>query len=460
MSQALNLPRTEIESITWPAIPGPDAARRLAVLQQLETNQWRTADAIREGQFHQLNELVRHAARTVPFYRQRLREADLAGERPITPEDWRQLPLLTRSDIQTAGDSLVSTAVPRAHGQTSKASTSGSTGMPVTVIGTGVTRFFWEVITLREHLWHGRDLAARMAVIRRVRGGAAAYPQGLVQPQWSPAVASVYASGPIHVLDIEASVAQQAEWLARTDPHYLRGYPTNLLSLARHCARHGVQLPNLRQCIAFGELLQPEVREACRDTWGVEIADTYSSQEIGYIALQAPGHEHHLVQAEFALVEVLDRHGRPCGPGEVGRVVVTGLHNFAMPLLRYDIGDYAEVGGPCPSGRGLPVLTRIMGRQRNMLVDRAGNEYWPAFGVRSMIAIAPIRQFQLAQVAVDKVEARLVPERPLRADEQAELRAHLAARMPASVTVELKLLEDIPRTAGGKYEDFVNETLR
>ena len=366
-------PRSSMKSIAWPAIPGPDAARRIAVLQQIELNQWRSPEEIREGQFSQLNSLLRHVMKTVPFYRQRLLDAGLTGERPVEPEDWLRMPLLARGDIQKAGDSLVSTAIPREHGKTSKSSTSGSTGMPVTVIGTAITSFFWEVLTLREHLWHGRDLMGTMAVIRRIPNGKAAYPKGLSLPQWGPAVAQVFDSGPIHALEIESSISQQAEWLARIDPHYLRGYPTNLLSLARYCDSHGVKLPNLEQCLTFGELLQPHVREACREAWGVEIADSYSSQEIGYMSLQAPGHEHHLVQAEFALVEVIDRDGRPCGPGEVGRVVVTALHNFAMPLLRYDIGDFAEVGEACPTGRGLPVLTRILGRERNMLVDRSSS---------------------------------------------------------------------------------------
>ena len=95
-----------------------------------------------------------------------------------------------------------------------------------------------------------------------------------------------------------------------------------------------------------------------------------------------------------------------------------------------------------------------------MLVDRDGNEYWPAFGVKSLTKIAPINQFQLAQVAADRVEARLVPERPLTEAEQTEISTHLAERLPGTVTVLLKFLDEIPRSAGGKYEDFVNETRR
>ena len=456
MSSAMNIPTSSIESLLWPAIPGQQAAQRLAILRQLEESQWLSPEEIRDLQFRQLNRLLAHVAATVPFYRQRLQEAGLTGQRAVTPKDWLKMPLLTRRDIQQAGAGLISKKLPSGHGQVHKASTSGSTGTPVTIVTSSINQIFWEVLTLREHLWHQRDLTATMAAIRRIPKGAA-YPDGLSQSGWGGAVSRVFPSGPIHALEIDASVAQQAEWLTRVNPSYLRSYPTNLLSLARYCQDHGVKLPNLKQCLSFGELLHDHVRDACREVWGVEIADTYSSQEIGYMSLQAPGHHHQLVQADVALVEVIDRDGRPCGPGEVGRVVVTSLHNFAMPLLRYEIGDFAEVGGPCPTGRGLPVLTRILGRERNMMVDREGNEYWPAFGVKSLTKIAPLRQFQLAQVAVDKVEARLVPDGAISVEQQEEIRAHLSGRLPATVDVELRLLEDIPRSAGGKYEDFVNE---
>src|SRR3546814_13116510 len=86
-----------------------------------------------------------------------------------------------------------------------------------------------------------------------------------------------------------------------------------------------------------------------------------------YLALQCPEHEHYHVQSEAVLLEVLDEEDRPCRPGEVGRVVVTPLTNFAMPMIRYAVGGLAAVGAPCPCGRGLPVLTRILGRARDKI---------------------------------------------------------------------------------------------
>ena len=67
------------------------------------------------------------------------------------------------------------------------------------------------------------------------------------------------------------------------------------------------------------------------------------------------------------MIEILDESGHAFGPEEAGRVVVSDLHNFAMPLIRYEIGDYAAPGEACPYGRGLPVLRRVLGRTRNRI---------------------------------------------------------------------------------------------
>ena len=116
------------------------------------------------------------------------------------------------------------------------------------------------------------------------------------------------------------------------------------------------------------------------EAWGVPLSDMYSGREVGYLALQCPQHDHYHVMSEGNFLEVLGDDGRPCQPGETGRVVVTTLHNYVMPLIRYEIGDFAEVGEPCPCGRGLPVLTRILGRQQNMLTLPTGESRWTQIG--------------------------------------------------------------------------------
>lgn len=194
-----------------------------------------------------------------------------------------------------------------------------------------------------------------------------------------------------------------------------------------------------------------------REAWGVEIVDSYSSEELGYIALQCPEHEHYHVQMESLIVEVLDENGMPCGVGEVGQVAVSTLHNFAMPLLRYASGDYAEVGAPCGCGRGLPVLTRILGRQRNMLLKPDGGRYWPSFPSEVWADIAPIEQFQVIQRDLDNLELRIVALRELTLAEGAALLAALRDALGSDYRITLVRLAQIPRAAGGKYEDFICE---
>jgi phenylacetate-CoA ligase len=159
------------------------------------------------------------------------------------------------------------------------------------------------------------------------------------------------------------------------------------------------------------------------------------------------------VQSESLVVEILDPQGRACAPGTVGRVVVSTLHNFAMPLLRYDIGDYAEAGAPCPCGRGLPTLARILGRQRNMLVLPNGERRWPLSGFRKYREIAPIRQYQIVQHAPAELEARFVAERALSAGEEQRLGAAIREAMGYPFEIAFTRLESFPP---GKFEDFIS----
>ena len=140
-----------------------------------------------------------------------MEEAGLLPDRKLDYGNWLKLRPMRRSDVQSAGDALESTAPPEQHGRISTGFTSGSTGQPVKVVGSQITSLFWDVITLREHIWQKRDLLAKMAVIRRIASGEAAYPDGLRLAQWGRAVGSVFRTGSLVALEIETSIADQVE---------------------------------------------------------------------------------------------------------------------------------------------------------------------------------------------------------------------------------------------------------
>jgi len=441
-----------IPGLVWPAIPAPARQVVIAVLAQLAHSQWWSPERLREYQFLQLRGLLEHARGTTRYYRRRLRDID---PRAVTPESWASVPLLPRRALQSKAGALTSTAMPPQHGRVGKLTTSGSTGTPVTIQQTELTQTFWTTFTLRDSLWHRRDMRQKLASIRLSTHPATAYPQGALAPDWGKMSNIISPSGPSVTLAITTPVHQQLEWLQRQDPIYLVTYPTNLLHLARLALARGVRLPRLRTVSTLSEVLSPDVRDVVREAWGVPVHDMYSAQEVGYLALQCPEHEHYHVQSEGVLLEVLDQEGRPCGPGEVGRVVVTSLHNFAMPLIRYDLGDYAEVGEPCPCGRGLPVLRRILGRVRNSLVTADGERHWVYFGTAAMVEKLPIVQHQIVQTALDAVELRVVMARPMTPEDERWLEAHIRAHLPGPFRVTVSAHDDLPRSASGKFEDFL-----
>jgi phenylacetate-CoA ligase len=451
MGAPTNSIRDSESSLQPPSGPGD-----LAFQKRLQDSQWWPAERLLDHQLRQLNALAAHAHRTVQFHRRRLDAAGIDPTRPITLAGWRRLPILTRRDLQQSEAELVSDAVPEEHGELVTTKSSGSTGMPVAVRGTVFDAWVFKAITLRHYLWHPHDFTGKFVSIRRSRD--ADYPTGSAQPRWGDNATFPFATGPAATLSIGASIAQQAEWLARQDPDYLLTYPSNLLYLAEHCRSHGITLRHLEHVTTIGEVLNPEVREACRNAWDAPVIDVYSAQEVGVIAYQCPEHEHYHVQAESILVEVIGAAGAPCAPGQVGKVIVTPLYNYAMPLLRYELGDYAEAGEPCACGRGLPVLERILGRERNsLLVTPAGERYWPAFGSRKFTQIAPIVQHQFVQKQSDWIEARLVTRRPLTVAEEDSFRAHVLSNLPWRFRLTFSYCDEIPRNAGGKFENFVSE---
>jgi phenylacetate-CoA ligase len=188
----------------------------------------------------------------------------------------------------------------------------------------------------------------------------------------------------------------------------------------------------------------------------VPLTDGYSAQETGPIAFQCPDHPHYHVMSESLIVEVLDDQNQPCQPGETGRVVITTLANFASPLIRYEIGDYAEVGGSCPCGRGLPVLTRILGRTRNLLVLPDGSRIWPRLSLSRLPTVAPVSQVQMVQIDTETLELRVVADTPLAEPDLAALRDYIAGRLDHPFAVRVKQVDAIPRAKSGKFEDFLS----
>lgn len=445
--------RSLLTHVAWPAMPSERGATLLALMDQLAASQWWAPDVLLAYQLHQVTHLLRHAISTVPYYQHRHGPGVLSANGTLTLDAFRSLPTLTRRDVQDAGNALHTRSLDPRFGGASVVQTSGSTGEPVRLLATELDRVFWEAMTMRDHDWHRRDFTGRLASIRANVGGNGASDE---LADWGMPTSELCLTGQAFALSSNADYSSQVDWLRRHRPQYLYTYPSNLVGLLDHCERARIDLPGLRQVRTTGEILSDTTRTRCLDQFGATVVDVYSSQECGYLALECPASGLYHVMSETVLLEVLDSNDHPCREGEIGEVVATVLHNFASPLIRYRMGDHAEVGPTCSCGRGLPTLRRVLGRSRHLVRLPDGTRHWPQVGFYEYRDVAPVRQYQVIQHDLHHVELRLVVDRPLTSMEETQLCTIVQKWLRHPFEIRLVYFsERIPPAPGGKFEDFV-----
>jgi phenylacetate-CoA ligase len=442
--------RSDVAGAIWPPVLAGEASILAALVHQLDASQWATPEVICARQQAQLAAVVAHHQAHSGQFRRRLDAVGLEVADIATADGLPRLPALTRRDLQTADD-LDSTELPPLHGPAVALNTSGSTGEPVHIRRTALNRLDWWAMTMRDHNWHGRDFAGRFCAIRHI-------PEIAALPDWGPPAALLHPTGPSLGIPMTMPIADQLHHLRAFRPSSLLLYPSDLAGILDHVEADGrAGLEALADIRTVGEILSDDLRARTRIVLGVGIADTYSSQELGYIALQCPDSGLYHVMAETCLIEVLDAAGNPCAPGETGRIVATDLRNFATPLIRYEIADHAEVAPPCACGRGLPTLKRIVGRTRNLLARPDGSRSWPQLGYARFRELGGIVQYQGIQHEADRIEFRLLVERPLDAAREAALRAHIAAAMDFPFRIDFTYLDRrIEPGPSGKFEEFIS----
>ena len=434
--------------------PGCQAAFKLQL--QLADSAWFAPEQIEQEQLTNLKQLAAFATRESPFWAARLNAGTLQQQECLA-DALSQIPILSRADVVDNPDALRAAALPAGQIAMGEVRTSGSTGALVSIQTTNVAITAHHALTVRGHLWAGRDFSRPMAVVRRYPRGVAEHPKGYEDVHWGNASNYPFSTGPaFHLNTHNASLDEIREWLTRIKAPYLITYPSILRDLAQmeSCEKY-TALP-LEGITTIGEVVDRDLRRTIAETFRSRIDDLYSSQEVGTIAIQCPDSDAYHIQSEMVIVEILDEYNHGCLPGQTGRVVVTPLFNYATPLFRYELGDFAEAGSQCTCGRTLPTLNRIAGRRRNLLTLPDGRRFWPPSGALRMQKIALIRQHQYRQTARDTIDVLLVTDQPLTPEQEAELRRVVANGLPGNLNIRICRVSEIPRPPGGKYEEFLS----
>jgi len=417
-------------------------------LEALRRLQFAPPERLVEHQLGLVERLVCHAYANVPYYRERLDCVVQNGS--FRPQAWSKVPLLTRRDVQNNAPALQAATVPAKAGDKVPGSTSGTSGSPLNFYQSHLATIASDCQHERMLEVHAIDPTAHLARIRVDRS--APYPEGREAQGWN----LTCPTSRLSALNVLTPIAEQAEWLVRRKPRYLATYPSNAAALASRLEATGQSL-RLSAVLTVGEQVTVEQRNAIARVFGARVFDSYGATEVGYLAFECPAGGGYHVAYESVLIDVVDDRGMTVPPGAVGQVAVTPVYNYAMPFIRYAIGDYAVAAdGACSCGRTLPRLATIAGRVRNVLTFADGSQRSP-WGWRSTFQpLLRAEQMQMVQTATDKIEIRYVPTAGAAPPDDARVEEIGRRAIHPAVEVRAVAVERIARSASGKIEECVS----
>ncbi len=442
-----------VRHIVYPAWMAKDRSPEPRYLRALRHTQFYSPNAIAALQWGRLTALLDHAYRTIPFYRERFRHAGLTPADVKEPSDLLAIPPLTKEDIQTHREEMVSDCADRSHLVTDR--TGGSTGSPLVFYYDLDRLASRQAATHRHNEWAGWRVGDKVAVLwaapRDIPTGGG----------WRRFLRRRLLTRDMF-LDAseltEAKMAAFAEALHEFQPRIFLAYSNTMAMYARYVAER--RMPHLRPAaiVCSAEVLKEDDRTLIAETFGCPVFNRYGSREFAVIASECELHDGMHVNAENLYVELV-RAGRHVQEG-TGEVVITDLMNKAMPLIRYRIMDMAApMTGPCACGRGLPRLDMCEGRVTDFIVTPEGAAVsGVALATYVIPTVAGLHKSQICQEAIDRITVKIVTKADQTADVSELLCRKLREFVGERMRIDVIPVDDIAAEGSGKFR-FIRSNL-
>lgn len=409
------------------------------------------APAARLGEYQeqQLRRIVEHAYTTVPYYRR------IFDERRLTPADIRgvadlpKLPLLTRKDVLRHFDDLRSRAVPMR--QLRLGHTSGTTGSPLEIYYDRNVVAITYALMDRQYRWAGAVLGYRGDRIAVARGNVVVPVAQKRAPFWRyNRFQNQLLLSSFH-LSAENLPAYIAE-LERFRPAVIDGYPSTCYLLARYMLAMGRTLP-VRAVITASETLFDFQREAIEQAFECRVFDYFAAAERVIFATECERHQGHHLSMEYGVTEIVSASGEPLQNGAIGNMVGTSLHNYGMPLIRYVTNDMSAIkSSACVCRRALPLMEDVSTKAEDIIALSDGRFISPSVLTHPFKPMHSVEQSQIVQEDYDRIVIKLVPNASYKAEEGRYLIDEFRKRLGDDVTVDIELVDELPRTRAGKFK--------
>jgi len=422
--------------------------------KRLKRTQFDPPEAIRRRQWECVQSLLVHAYRTTRFYRARLQAAGIIQGRIRSLDDLRAIPLLTKTDLRERQDDLLSDDYRNNSQSLLRKKTSGSTGVSVEVLLDERANQFKRACTLRSDEWSGWRFGQRVAVLW---GAEENQRRGLRAWLRNRFLQRSILLDTLRITEDNMTLFLMA--LRRHPPGLLLGHAHSLYLFAQFVKSRGGPGFQPRGIVSAAMVLHDRERRAIEEVFCCPATNRYGCEEVSLIACECDRHDGLHVNADGIYLEVLRPDGTPCGPGEPGMIVITDLTNWAMPIIRYQIGDMGVTSDRhCPCGRGLPLLERIEGRVADYVLTPRG-ELVSGISLTDHFntKIPGVVQLQIIQEAVDRFLFRIV-KGPGFDDRSLETIGRLTPeRFGPEVRHECEFLACIPQEPSGKYRFCISK---
>ena len=428
------------------------AVRRQPVyryIKKVENAQYESLSSINNACDKKIKRLVRYAYQNVHYYHSNWFDRGINISDIITKEDLAKLPVLSKEEILRNKKLLISK---ENLGRLYTRKTGGSTGMTLHFKKEARALAINDAIMWRCYRWYGIDIGDRQVrfwgvpVTRELR--------------WKEQLKDFVLNRiRISAFDISRKTClREYERIRRFKPAYFYGYTTAIYGFCLFMKEFGIDLNelNLKAVICTAEKMYPHHRKLFDEVFECPVVDEYGCAEHGIIAFQCKEGNMHIM-ADHLIVEFLDENDQPVQPGEPGRIVITDLDSYAMPLIRYDIGDIGRASNKkCSCGVNLPLMEVLEGRKEDFIRTVDGKLVHAAY-LCYTLKDDTVHEFKMYQKSLDKFLVQIVKSPLFSKNSEKALEKKLRTALGDNVHITFEYMDRIPREKSGKLRYFVSE---
>ncbi|MBL4574587.1 MAG: phenylacetate--CoA ligase family protein, partial [Opitutaceae bacterium] len=423
----------------------------LHYLKLLDKNQWKSLEELKADQWRDLKVLLQHAYAQSPYYRKQFDHINLIPDDIITYEDFQKLPVCSREDIVNFKDQMI---VKNLQGNIIDKATGRSTGVPMQFAITQDS-YEWRVAaTQRGYQWAHCEAGQHTLYIWGGEIGNPSYFSKLKINLYH----RVFNRKMFNLFNFnEDEMKNCLNYINKKRPTGIVAFTSAIYNLAKFVDSNKLSVSPISAVITGAEKLHDYQRTLIENVFQTKVFNTYGCREFMLIAAECEQHEGLHVTMDNLLVEIL-KDGKPAQPGETGEVVITDLHNYGMPFIRYKNGDVAVQGNkPCSCGRGLPLIKDIDGRKMDEIIATDGKIISGGYFPHLMKEFSAINKYQVIQKSKNQLQIKLVLKRDLTQEQFQFCQSEIKKVFGQDMNIEFDIVNDIPLTPTGKYRVTISE---